>query len=94
MLRRLSSTVGHMSTRAALPSTMQACAIQSQGSLDVIALSEVPVPQPAADELVYRVAWAGFVHLPHAGKLDVLLADLPPSQSQLYRHLYRHPDLV
>ncbi|KAK4047839.1 NADPH:quinone reductase [Microbotryomycetes sp. JL201] len=42
-----------------VPKTMKACQIKEQGSLDVISVHDVDVPQPGPGQVLYKVEYAG-----------------------------------
>src|ERR1700756_2810696 len=58
---------------AELPQTMQAAAIDRAGGADLITLHTLPLPQPAADEVLIAVHTAG------VGIWDVYLREHPES---------------
>jgi NADPH:quinone reductase len=64
-----------------LPATMQAVEITGPGGPEVLRPAEVPVPQPAAGQILIRVEWAG-VNRPDALQRAGLYAP-PPTASPL-----------
>jgi NADPH2:quinone reductase len=44
---------------SSIPTHMQACQIQSQGGLEVISVSSIPVPVLAKNQVLVKVEYAG-----------------------------------